>query len=910
MNNFFDLEQEKIVLAFALSSASNLGESIPSIRPDLLEDFRHQRLWEAATFYYQQYGGAMDRGGFQTLLQQNGVPEDKQVMYLSLFAEITGRVVLADQFKSSLGLLEDLRFKRGLHDMVSKATGYLQKGQMNRHKICNDIVADVMALQAGKDVTIREMSFKEDFKQRIEAYQDKKDHPEKYKGLPYGIKKLDDLTGGLFPGELAILAGRPASGKCQKKSTIITTSYGLVTLGELAGHGNVGEFGPVSKKTLVLTHNGSWKKVNAVYVGGEKEIWKTQTEHGFTLETTGEHRVWERGENGRYSFVPVEQLSIGSYICVQRGGAFSSSPAVLPTVRDRVYRATGETIVFPKMMTPELARWLGYLVSEGGFQHATTTFTHSDKRMLQDFTALTARLFGRRVNTLSSSTNKYVPIHSLAIADWIRQLGVCQKSCKQQIPSVILQSTRECVISFVQAYFEGKGSIGSGGRATLGITSVSEKLAQQLQLLLLNFGIMSTKMKGRKYTTNDARIHRGYWRIFVSSQEACLYASEIGFLPSGGKMATWGKEASYYARHTSNISPTIPHLHNELGDFRQELKQYLGTDDTGWERSGSGVRAVAEKIGNSLPWSVCRLRGFLSKMHSYSHFSSYKKLEALLHSPLIFSRVIDVRRTGVKEQVYDLSVEGDCSYTANGLVVHNSTLAYNIAYNAAKLGHKSLYVTIEMDKMQVGRRLDSRHLQISAKGLRNSSLSASEEKKFKDVGNHLGSADLPGDIFIVDLPNGCSTAQLIPILRRYKLKHKIDAVFIDYLNLMEPSRWTYSKVERVGDIANELKQMARLENIPVFTPAQATREVVKVKEDEIGTEHLSWSDAIGFAADVVLFIRKSSQINALAAEADISVIKCREGANDKAVVGIDPDHSFVGDIESLLKSMQGTSGTL
>lgn len=54
-------------------------------------------------------------------------------------------------------------------------------------------------------------------KERINKIKDKRDNPEKYKGLKTGIPTLDDKTGGLFPGELTLIAGVTGLGK----STII-----------------------------------------------------------------------------------------------------------------------------------------------------------------------------------------------------------------------------------------------------------------------------------------------------------------------------------------------------------------------------------------------------------------------------------------------------------------------------------------------------------------------------------------------------------------------------------------------------------------------------------------------------------------------------------------------------------------
>ncbi|MCK9154606.1 MAG: hypothetical protein M0P12_00680 [Paludibacteraceae bacterium] len=62
-------------------------------------------------------------------------------------------------------------------------------------------------------------------KERISRVRDKRDNPEKYRGLKTGLATFDLQTGGLFPGEMTLLAGVTGLGK----STILKQmEYGLL----------------------------------------------------------------------------------------------------------------------------------------------------------------------------------------------------------------------------------------------------------------------------------------------------------------------------------------------------------------------------------------------------------------------------------------------------------------------------------------------------------------------------------------------------------------------------------------------------------------------------------------------------------------------------------------------------------
>lgn len=52
-----------------------------------------------------------------------------------------------------------------------------------------------------------------DYQHRLQLIRDKQEHPEKYLGVKTGLATFDDRTGGLFPGELTLIAGVTGLGK-------------------------------------------------------------------------------------------------------------------------------------------------------------------------------------------------------------------------------------------------------------------------------------------------------------------------------------------------------------------------------------------------------------------------------------------------------------------------------------------------------------------------------------------------------------------------------------------------------------------------------------------------------------------------------------------------------------------------
>ena len=102
-----------------------------------------------------------------------------------------------------------------------------------------------------------------------------------------------------------------------------------------------------------------------------------------------------------------------------------------------------------------------------------------------------------------------------------------------------------------------------------------------------------------------------------------------------------------------------------------------------------------------------------------------------------------------------------------------------------------------------------------------------------------------------------STQELRSRCRRFFAKHKnqLGLVVVDYLQLMESSKRTDSKVNEVSEISRSLKGVAREFNVPVIALSQLSREVEKRGGDKRPVlSDLRDSGAIEQDADLVAFL--------------------------------------------------------
>jgi replicative DNA helicase len=149
-----------------------------------------------------------------------------------------------------------------------------------------------------------------------------------------------------------------------------------------------------------------------------------------------------------------------------------------------------------------------------------------------------------------------------------------------------------------------------------------------------------------------------------------------------------------------------------------------------------------------------------------------------------------------------------------------TSLALNIALFSALETKKSIAIfSLEMSKEQLTERLLTEQAQIDAQRLHRGLLS---EAEFDRVSNALGPLG-EAAIYIDDTPVMDElTLQLKA--RQAKMRHGIDMILVDYLQLMHGrSRGDDNRVQEVSSISRALKGLARELRIPVIAISQLSR---------------------------------------------------------------------------------------
>ena len=191
------------------------------------------------------------------------------------------------------------------------------------------------------------------------------------------------------------------------------------------------------------------------------------------------------------------------------------------------------------------------------------------------------------------------------------------------------------------------------------------------------------------------------------------------------------------------------------------------------------------------------------------------------------------------------------------------------------------FFSLEMSSIQLVNRLIIGETQLASDKIRTGRLENYEweqlEYKIKDLEK--------APVYVDDTP-AISIFEFRAKCRRLKQKYDIQAVVIDYLQLMTGSKDTGSREQEVSNISRSLKSIAKELDIPIIALSQLNRSVeMRSGNKRPQLSDLRESGAIEQDADLVLFIHRpeyygidvDEEGNSLKGVAEIIVAKHRNG---------------------------------
>ncbi len=193
-----------------------------------------------------------------------------------------------------------------------------------------------------------------------------------------------------------------------------------------------------------------------------------------------------------------------------------------------------------------------------------------------------------------------------------------------------------------------------------------------------------------------------------------------------------------------------------------------------------------------------------------------------------------------------------------------TALATNIAFNIARAYQRGTrpdgtegavnggvvgFFSLEMSAEQLAARILAEQAEVPSEQIRRGDMTEAEFRTFIEAAKALERMPL----YIDDTP-ALGIATLAARARRLKRQHGLDAVFVDYLQLVRPATARDNRVNEVSEITQGLKAIAKELNVPVIALSQLSRQVENREDKRPQLSDLRESGSIEQDADVVMFV--------------------------------------------------------
>lgn len=214
-----------------------------------------------------------------------------------------------------------------------------------------------------------------------------------------------------------------------------------------------------------------------------------------------------------------------------------------------------------------------------------------------------------------------------------------------------------------------------------------------------------------------------------------------------------------------------------------------------------------------------------------------------------------------------------------------TTLAQNIMTDMAI--NQDLVIqfnSCEMSNKEIRNRLVAGVGGINLKNIKNNYLPDDDWAKLVEANEKLSNAK-----FEINDKANASLTDIREMARRMKFKYgRVDAIFIDYLQIVKSPIATDNQVKAIGEISKGLKAIAKEFDCVVFALSQLSRNLENRPNKRPLNSDLRESGQIEQDADVILFIYRDEVYNKEskdAGTAEIIIGKCRDGETGTVRLG-------------------------
>ncbi|GAA2057402.1 hypothetical protein GCM10009839_78520 [Catenulispora yoronensis] len=667
-------------------------------------------------------------------------------------------------------------------------------------------------------------------------------------GVPTGFHDLDALTNGLHPGQMIIIAARPAIGKALALDTPLPTPAGWTTMGAV----RVGD-------RLLGADGRPTRVVAATEVMTGRPCYEVEFSDGSVIVADAQHQWFTETRASRRAAQEAHALvGAGGPRPPRATGSVKTTEEIARTLRCETAEPrlnhsvpVAAAVELPDADLPLSPYALGIWLGDGHTDAAR--FTTADPEVVANLEAegfvVTAN--GPLAYSLrfpaAETTERACAVCGVTFVPKTSQVRICGKVCGGRARSlsapVAAPSCPDC------------GQPSSGLRRC----QACHNAHGTVQGLLRSMGVLG-----------DKHIPAAYLRASVRQRRALL----AGLLDSDG-----------YVNRTGTVQFSV--TNRRLASDAHELILSLGY------RATLTTKRVA---GRSEATSTAYTVTFTPADQVFRLTRKAVRLTARNHPTTGRRYIVDVRPiASVPVRCVEVDNE-DHLYLAgrSWIPTHNSTLGLDLARSCSiKNGLSCVIFSLEMGRNEIIMRLLSAEARVALHHMRSGTMT---DEDWARLARRMGPVS-EAPLFIDDSPN-MSMMEIRAKARRLKQRHDLQLVIIDYMQLMQHSaansKRPDNRQQEVSEISRSLKLLAKELEVPVIAISQLNRGPEQRTDKRPMMSDLRESGSLEQDADVIILLHREDAYereSPRAGEADLIVAKHRNGPTANITVAFQGHYS-------------------
>ncbi|MBM7416617.1 MULTISPECIES: replicative DNA helicase [Nocardiaceae] len=828
-----DMAAEQSVLGGMLLSKDAIADVLEVLRPGDFYRPAHQMVYDAILDLYGR-GDPADPVTVSAELERRG--ELKRIGGPPYLVTLTQTVPTAANASFYAEIVVE---KAILRRLVEAGTRIVQFGYAGAD---GQDVSEVVDRAQAEVYEVTERRTAEDFVQLEELLQPTMDEIDSIasrggmsNGVPTGFTELDEVTNGLHPGQMIIVAARPGVGKALALDTPLATPTGWTTMGEVeVGDHLIDASGSATRvvaATDVMVGRPCYEvefSDGTVIVADAEHQWLTDTRASRKSAQAAAARYNRTKNQGTFAEVRTTEQIAGSVRCATKDARLNHSV----TNANPIQRPDAVLAVPPYT----LGAWLGDGTS------ACAQITSDDPEII-------ARIEGEGLVAVRSAAAELRYSIQLPAPEPV-PAKFCTVCGKRFVPfsSQVRTCGRSC-----------------GGRARFQDDVVDQPLCPLCGELCTGLR-MCQKCRNATGTVqarlrtlgvlNNKHIPMEYLRSSESQRRAVL----AGLLDTDGTVTAGG--SAQFSVTSERLALDVEELIVSLGyRVHRSTKRVAG-------------RTEASSTAFTLTFSTDDVVFGLHRKQLL-----HKERRASSNVSRSSSRfIVDVRRV---DSVPVRCVEVDNTdhlYLAGRSMVptHNSTLGMDFMRSCSiKHGMASVMFSLEMSRTEIVMRLLSAEAKIKLGDMRSGKMTDDDWTRLARRMSEISEAPL----FVDDSPN-LTMMEIRAKARRLKQRHDLKLIVIDYLQLMSSGKKVESRQQEVSDFSRSLKLLAKELMVPVVAICQLNRGPEQRTDKKPMVSDLRESGSLEQDADMVILLYRpdaTERDDPRGGEADLILGKHRNG---------------------------------